>query len=247
MYLFNDTIPMALNNLTVASAPLDNSTINTTLSHQKSLEDIILKESARLKTKEHSIELATTSQNRLITLNENFNKQYAEYMKLSVAAACALAIIGIAYYLKLNDTILSIITVITLSILLMFVVFVFSSINNRDAIYFDEIKYVSPLGSGSENNTTATTTTNVSGQINASSYCFGSDCCSQGTIWDSDLTKCVKVISAFTTLDEAYKTTKKGCNIFPVKNPVISPKVDPAESAVTQAFEKSEFDSYAKI
>ena len=142
MYQSNETIPIALKNLSAVSTSLDNSTIDTTLNHQKRLEDIVSKESTRLKTKQHSVELATSSQNRMITLNENYNKQYAEYMKLSIAAACALAIIGIAFFLKLPDNILNIITFITLCILFLFCASIINSINSRDTIYFDELNII---------------------------------------------------------------------------------------------------------
>jgi hypothetical protein len=164
------------------------------LSRQQEMENIVQSESERLQQKKHSVELATTSQNRLITLNENYNKRFAEYIKMIISITIALAIIAITVFFKLPSTIIIIISIIVISIALIFNITIYASISSRDNIYFDELSY-DTVNPDTPQNDFNIGQTNNKGSQNLFNNCYGSDCCSIGTAWDSTSQKCIPLVT----------------------------------------------------
>jgi hypothetical protein len=158
------------------------------LERQSEMNNIIQSEKLRLENKQHSIELATTSQNRLITLNENYNKKFTEYIKMIISITIALAIIAIVTFFKLPSSIIIIVSIIVLSIALIYIITIYSSISSRDNIYFDELKY-DTVESTNSSNLNQLPQGVVAANIN--SICQGRDCCSTSDVWDATILKCI--------------------------------------------------------
>lgn len=156
------------------------------ITKQKEMSDIVNDESKRLSTKEQSIATAISSQNRLTTLNENYIKKYREYFKMISSIVVGLAIIAIFIFLRASAGIITIVVLIVGSLVCVYCAMVFVDISSRDNVYFDELNMGS-LSNPVSGRDTSGNTLNFSG---ISLSCYGSACCSTGTVWDSTSQLC---------------------------------------------------------
>jgi hypothetical protein len=117
-------------------------------------------------------------------------------MKIVYAFACGLAIIAIMTLLKINGGILAIISIIIGTFVLFYSAYIYSDINRRDNVYFDELSF----NSASSNNNGGSSNVDVSGNMSVSSgglFCLGSSCCANGTVWNSTNQLCTAIPEAF--------------------------------------------------
>ena len=163
------------------------------ITQQTQMSNIVNEESARLATKQQSIATAVESQNRLITLNENYSKRYAEYIKIILALAFGLAIIVILIIFHVSSGLITIAAIGVGSFVLIYITFVYSNISSRDNVYFDELNMNSMSTPASASAPAHDTSGNLLDLLDLS--CFGSSCCSTGTAWDvtSQLCKTIPV------------------------------------------------------
>lgn len=208
------------------------------LSQQEKVGDILQKENVRLLEKKKSVELATESQNRLITLNENYNKRTSEYIKMMIVVAVSLASIAITVGFGLQSIIVIIVSIITMSFASIFCFTTFIRMSNRDNIYYDEIK-LTDLGEVTNSNITGNSDKSIVNPSSSSSslMCYGSDCCAAGTAWDSSTRLCTpsKITEKMTLFNQKHCS---GCNKKQNKK---------KSNDHSHPYEPSEFDLYAKI
>jgi hypothetical protein len=157
------------------------------LYQQNDMKKIIDSEALRLQEKKKSIELIETSQKRLISLNENFNKKNYEYIKMMIFTASGLAIIGILIFLGINSNIVTMITIIIISSIVIFCASSYIDIASRDSIYFDEININTPDNTFSPN---TNNNINKSTSLLSPLLCIGGACCSPETAWNTDSNQC---------------------------------------------------------
>jgi hypothetical protein len=167
------------------------------ITKQQEMSKIVNDESKRLETKQQSIASAVTSQNRLITLNENYSKRFTEYIKMIVALAVGLAIIAILIIIKVPSGLITMSAIIIGSLVLIYCTYVYADISSRDNIYFDELNMNSfSLPANAATRDSSGNIINLLDTLNPLS-CFGSSCCAVGTIWDATSQLCQKIPETF--------------------------------------------------
>lgn len=165
------------------------------LTDQEKVKSIIDTEKDRLLLKKQSIDTALSGKKREIELNDSYQKKQAEYNKIKIAWVFALAIYVLITVLKnhfpvipsfVNELIL-IINFVAVSI---YTINIFIEILRREKINFNKLNLAPPTivqtvakkDSGRESDLLKGM--NLYG-------CVSSYCCSEGTKWDSDMSKCV--------------------------------------------------------
>ena len=216
------------------------------MSQQNQMENILHQEHDRLLEKKRSIDLATESQKRLITLNENYNKRMMEYIKMMMVIAISLASIGITVALHLHSIIIILVSIVTLSFACIFCFTSYLRMFSRDNIYYDEIKLDNVPDNIIQPKTIVSTTTSSGNTLNSSSFlkCYGSDCCANGTSWDSSTELCIPSKKTSEPMTSYHESSDKHCGgCHKNKNNKYNKKIN--DQSVP--YEPSEFDLYAKI
>ena len=164
------------------------------ITEQHEMSDIVNNESIRLAKKQESITSAVTSQNRLITLNTNYSKKFAEYIKMTLALSAGLVVIAVLIVFRFSSGLITITGIIVGSIVMIYCTYVYADISSRDNVYFDELN----MDSMSKPQSKATPANiakyeNSLGNLNPFS-CYGADCCAYGTEFDEKNQKCQIIV-----------------------------------------------------
>ena len=191
---------------------------NNVLTHQSAVANIVDTEKDRLLLKKQSIDNALVGKKRAIELNDSYQKKQAEYNKIKFAWVLALAISVILLILKRNfvflpSFIFDLLTILVLFTVSMYTIHILIEVSRREKINFNKLDLPAPA---------ARTEAELQAAAKAASKeeggdllggmnlygCVGSYCCSPGTKWDNDITKCVH--------DDSYKskqdTSSEGFN-----------------------------------
>jgi hypothetical protein len=162
------------------------------INQQKAMERIVDDESKRLDEKKKSVEIASTSQNRLILLNQNYDKRFYEYLKVAIGSLCGLAIIAVCIILGLPSTITTLVSIIVISCILIYFLYIYIKIQGRDNIHFDEINqnYLQSVDPSTATGVVTPNKVSPYGVLNNLNLCVGSDCCSNETLWNAETYKC---------------------------------------------------------
>ena len=203
-----------------------NATTGNILDHQNAMKHILNNEQNRLSEKKQSIESAITTQQRMIQLNESYQKRYAYTTKIIIVITIILLfILAISFVSRFFPFVPSFIiytlNIIIITIGIIYIGRSYMDFSKRSNMNFDEIKI--------DNNPTTLSTPGASGPAasqaqslydmlkNETNTCFGAQCCSPGTAWDSGNAVCTSIsvntsfASAFTTIAgatplEAFET-----------------------------------------
>ena len=124
-----------INEINRLSSNLKQDDRNVVISQQNNIDNILQQEKGRLLEKKTSVDLATQSQNRLITLNENYNKRMMEYLKMMGIIAISLAIIAITVGFNVRSSIIIIVSIISLSLSSIYCLTTYIRMRSRDNIY----------------------------------------------------------------------------------------------------------------
>jgi hypothetical protein len=173
---------------------------------QNHLTDLVKDESVRLDNQRKSIEAAKTSQERLISLNENYVKRNIEYWKIFIACSIGIAIISILSIINLPTPIFLILAIIVGVGVAIYSINTMIYINSRDRIQFDELYLESPV-SITKNEVSLPINKDVSGNLIGtadSKSCYGNSCCSTTTMWNPKIQQCDKLVDGFSTINSAY-------------------------------------------
>lgn len=189
------------------------------LTDQAKVKHIIDTEKERLLLKKQSIDTALSGKKREIELNDSYQKKQAEYNKIKIAWIFALAIYVLLTVLKnhfpvIPSLINSLILIITFVAVSIYSINIFLEISRREKINFDKLNLAAPattlpIAPKKDSESDLLTGMKLYG-------CVSSHCCSEGTKWDSNISKCVP-IEKFTTLLGDIGLNKRRINIDTVK------------------------------
>jgi hypothetical protein len=184
-------------------------TTSAFLENQDQVNGIVNNELTRLKEKESSITNAVTTQNRMNEFNQNYRKVYTEYNKMVlVSLLCLLLYLGLMLLRKfvpvIPELLIDVAVVILFSALVIYIIYMFAKIKNRNRMNYDEIDYnSSKMMSDAEIAKQKQDAINRGNLFDAAGIaaCSGPSCCSKNTYWDSGNSVCMgNTISGFASL-----------------------------------------------
>lgn len=191
--------------LDAVTAAVSDSTYANVVSQQKKVRNMIDEENTRLDLKKSSIEQAETGQQRVMRMNDSYVKRTREYLKIVVAAVLILGTLALIYTLDgrveggvFPSGIMTFVTIVLVSLLLIYGVTVYVGIMQRDNIDFDKLnpKYLPSVLANATQPTTASGG-NLLGQFDIGA-CVGSSCCAEGTQWEVATQTCRPICPAAT-------------------------------------------------
>lgn len=155
-----------------------------------------------LKTKlsqlNNAIDDDRVSHNRAITLNDTYMKATMEYLKIFavflVSTLCAY------FFFRINLVSMMLIVIIIACVVL---ILLFSKIQKRDNIYYDQID--PEFGPPEKIDAAAAASIPPAAKAVPASYC-GCQCCSAGTVWSATTKTCTQ---GFATIKDAYTSSEK--------------------------------------
>ena len=187
------------------------------LARQQEVSSIIDEEKSRLEQKKQSIDNALVGKKRAIELNETYRMRQSQYLKIKVVFVVVLAICIVTTLLSRRFPIVPSIFVTLLNLILVlmggiYCLFIYSSITSRSLMNYNELDLAGPAAPTaseiSANEVAAGKAGNLLGSINLFG-CVGSACCSAGTKWDNEKSKCVPApaaaptVGGFTTMEQS--------------------------------------------
>jgi len=216
-----------------------NATTNDILDHQSEMQNILDNEQTRLSQKKQSIEDAITTQQRMIELNDSYQKRYAFFNKIVIITIMVLILLLAVSFLSkyfpiVPDFIISALYVIIISIAIIIIVIYFRDFYNRTNMDFDKIIINNDSKNLSVASSPPTISTPMAGLYdfaNQMNICIGPQCCSNGTMWDSKNAICAIVSSPGTTPASPGTTPESAFTLMGGVRPL----------------EGFEYDNYAKI
>jgi len=210
------------------------------LTHQEEVADIVETEKARLMQKKQSIDNALVGKKREIQLNDSYQQKQAEYNKIKFAWVIALVIILVSLILKtkiffIPSFIFDLLTIIVLFGASIYTIKVLIDVSRREKINFNKLALPDPADRTKLELQDAAKAAakeeggDLLGGMNLYG-CVGSNCCSPGTKWENDISKCVhdseydanKIqdegnIDGFNTMINSSNINKRRININNVK------------------------------
>ena len=174
---------------------------NNVLTHQEDVADIVDTEKDRLLINKQSIDNALVGKKRAIELNDSYQKKQAEYNKIKFAWVIALAISVILVISKktfvfLPSFIFDLFTILVLFGASIYTISILIEVSMREKINFNKLDLPDPRARTAAELQAAAKAAgkkeggDLLGGMNLYG-CVGSYCCSPGTKWDNDITKCV--------------------------------------------------------
>lgn len=193
-------------NTLLLGGSLSDTSFNLALQNQ-----IISNEQQRLSNKQQSIDLAKTSQNRMLTLNTSYSERYSATTKIVVVFVVVFAIfIGLMFLHRafpvIPSGIMDLIYITLLSLGFIKCLMIYMNIQTRDPVYFDQINIPPPVVVDSSGSTQST---NNSGNLLGNfGTCIGSACCDTATtVWNTTDNVC-EPIQMTTTTSNPPQTTQ---------------------------------------
>jgi hypothetical protein len=166
---------------------------DATLLKQDAVNDILNTENERLLAKKRNIDVAAQGQQRMINLNNNYQKRYAVYSKIFMVIVGFIAVILLLNFLSTYFTIIPRSIYILLYIVivtgsLIYIIMLYSTLVSRNPMNYDEDMLPQPTNVGDK--VLGATPTNDSGvsadYTNAFGpyyNCLGQQCCAPGLVW----------------------------------------------------------------
>lgn len=176
-------------------------------SNQASMFNIIDQEKRRLNSKKELVDSSLFEQKRLQTLNNSYRHRYNYY--IYVIVAIIMLLLSIIIISRLSNTFTFIPSVVYDMLYIaafvsvgFYIYFTYLEIRRRDHMDFTKVaspapKYKTPAELEQERNE------NIRNGNLIPAFCVGSQCCNEGTEWDSVLGKCKP--EGFTNYDFIYK------------------------------------------
>ena len=242
---------------------LSNNAVNYVLTQQDKIQQIISQESDRLDTKSNSIDQATQSQQRLISLNQNYSSRYNQYILMVVVIIVALVLfLGITLIQRNMENppagFFTFLTVLIFGGAFVYVIIIYNTIMSRSNMDYDQLNIQTPMpltGAALTAQQTANTESgNLLGGVMAGD-CIGASCCATGTTWDPTSQSCRALCPIGTkTWDATDKecqssatcTSGNTCVTDPFSTLSMYPLI-PAQSGSIQPYTVSEYDEYARV
>jgi len=201
------------NSLSTSTASAQN-----TIDEQNKINSILQNEYSRLEQKKQNITTAVQGQQRVLELNNSYQKRYTAYTNIMIAVVATLLIYLVINYLDNNvpifpKAILYVLTIVLFSVAIIYISWVSIDILRRDNINFDELALARPQTDAS-GNVIATNMTNQT--FNPLGYygCIGQACCAPGTTWDSISGGCVNSTPCGSTIRTLAPITKTPTSVL---------------------------------
>jgi len=186
------------------------------------ISGIIQNEKQRLDRKSVGIKSAIDSQNRMIFLNQSYANRMKEYSFMTMVIA--ITIMSVVFTLMIKNFIprflVNILLIIFVSVGVVWSLRIYFGIIQRDNVDFDKIYSFSPDLSGNAIVVDHSFAANGF-SIGLGIDCVGSDCCSDGLVYDTNLSQCVlaPVKSGFTSIQQSHRSGEfSGNNISNYNN-----------------------------
>ena len=129
-------------------------------------------------------------------------------MKIIIAIAIVLAIIWVFQVLEsrfpiMPPFIFDILTVLVVSIGIIYCYLVYSDIGRHDLLNYDQLNIPPPSNAiaDTSGNKAPNSGAAINGVLNTGTGCIGQACCGSNTVWDSEYSMC-KQLQAFTTIEQ---------------------------------------------
>ena len=173
-------------------------TTGNILDHQNDMQVILDNEQSRLNQKKQSIDSAITTQQRMIQLNESYQKRYSFMTKIIIVVTILLILILLTstvskYFPIVPDFLIYTINIILITFGIIYLYRSYVNFNRRSQINFDEIVIKNQPPSNGNSPTSGISDMNVNGggNLNLTGLCIGQQCCSNGTTWNAETATCV--------------------------------------------------------
>tara|TARA_Y100000356_G_scaffold90368_1_gene75871 strand:+ start:933 stop:1766 length:834 start_codon:yes stop_codon:yes gene_type:complete len=216
------------------------------LAHQKVVSDIVEEEKNRLLLKKQDIDNNLVGKKRAIALNDSYQLKQSEFNKIKLIFVAGLAISVLLTIIKNNfiiipSSIINILIIFTLFICSMYSIQIYLDILSRDKMNFNKLDLPEPTLRTEKENTNSNKENDLLSGMNLYG-CVGSYCCSEGTKWDSSLTKCVHD-NEYVASSNEEKNTEQFSTIF-TNHKLNNRRIDINKVANNSA---TEYDKYARI
>jgi VIT1/CCC1 family predicted Fe2+/Mn2+ transporter len=171
-------------------------TTGNILDHQNDLRSILDQEQNRLEQKKQSVDGAITTQERMIQLNQSYQKRYASYTKIVIVLTMTIILIlGVLIIFRFFPFIPSIVIYIICTIIsliaLVYIGTLYMDIRTRTVTNYDQIRLNNkPKTLTPPIQSSPTPASNAEYLANLGIFCSDQSCCSSGTIWDPQSNKC---------------------------------------------------------
>ena len=245
----NDDVAMQIDNINANLNNIANSlTTNNSadvLSQQSEIQVIVNKEMDRLQQKKQSIENATTTQQRMMILNDSFLKRQRMYSQIAIAIMIGVSVILIIRYFSIQypelENLANVLSIFIIVCVFIYCMWLMIAIMRRDPIYFDQLAYIPDKLTPAPQSNYAYAPPGVQAELlsrttNFTSSCTGPDCCSfaNGTVWDSSNNICVPNIPPI-----VYQSSQKSSNLNTTTRPSVKKEPFQPSSA-------NEYSNYGK-
>lgn len=125
-----------------------NNQYQSILSGQNDIASMLANEQSRLNTKQQSVNLAKTSQDRMIQLNQSYSEKYAAYSGIMLSVILGLIVMVIVAYLGatfgIPEGIVTLLYIVIIAVTILRAFFMYTSILARDPLYFDQLALAPP-------------------------------------------------------------------------------------------------------
>ena len=184
-------------NITPLNATLDkiSNQSNKILTEQEKMQKILDTENGRLESKRSQVDSEYSNKVRQIFMNDNLQKKYNAYLKITIVFICILVIIYLInilslYFPIIPSILINILYVIIFSGGVIYSIMIYNEIQRHDQMDFDKLKFRKP------DNATSSSSITINDETQFTSYTFGM--CGEGTYYDQGTCRPVKV-NTFTT------------------------------------------------
>ena len=180
---------------------LDESKIKNIFDQQTDLAKIVDYEQRRLETQKKTIDSASHSQHRLMSLNDAFRKRYNDYLKIFVIILITTIVIFGIILLRENfpfipSIIIDIILSIVIAIALILIILILYNLYNRDMTDYDKLAdagwyFGSGSGLGIAIGSGSGFGNHIIDGVSAANTCVDEACCGFGSKWCKNSNVCI--------------------------------------------------------
>ncbi len=199
-------------NLAAIAGNLDaaKSSVESTLTFQKEVNDILVRENNRLVDRKNAIDKAYDGQKRMVALTDSTtakNKAYNQILFILVVVLVVVVVIKFLYSFEMIPAILlDIINIVVISVGVIYCVYLYIDIKRRSNMDFNQITLAEPKKKSAEDMQKDAEKNAKSGNLlgaalntNMASGCKGSACCPTGSTFNEKYNVCAPNVVPYGT------------------------------------------------
>ncbi len=195
----SDNVTNLNNSLNQISSLVEEKNASTAemVSKQKEVQDILESEKQYLEHKSDAIDHATYGQKRIVQFNESYIARYKKYNELVYAVIFSMLCVGLItlqqkYFDIIPSAVNTFLYIIIFTILIIYVFYILMDIYSRDNMDFRKYKKSHPSNKQLSQDDLNKAKLNKTSKNN-NSECSGQECCTDGTIYDDSIEKCIPI------------------------------------------------------